>query len=174
MCNERYVKTAALGAILTASFLSVGCNKKGSPPSSTPSTAGPVAQPVMTAWKQGDKTTAIRSFVETDWSIRPLFPSSSTLSLSEEQFNGLPAAERQAKSGEMMLQLDSLKQLAAAVAQAGRDATSKGDIPQTRKYFSLLKQCGTGLDSPDDLRLVQLFGQAFKKMGDTESAKIPQ
>jgi hypothetical protein len=66
------------------------------------------------------------------------------------------------------------KQLAAAVAQAGRDAASKGDAAQARKYFTSLKQCGTALDSPDRLSLVQFVGQAFKKMSDKELAKIGQ
>ena len=128
----------------------------------------------MTAWQQGDKPKAVSSFVETDWSSRPLFASGSTLSLTENQFKALSDAERQAKSGEMMSQLDSLKKLASAVAQSGRDAAAKGDTAQARKHFTSLKECGTALDSPDCLRLVQLVGQAWKKMADTELAKIPQ
>ena len=128
----------------------------------------------MTAWQQGDTPKAISSFVETDWSSRPLFAASSTLSLTEDQFKALSNPERQAKSAEMMSQLDSVKKLAAAVAQAGRDAASKGDTAQARKHFTSLKQCGTALDSPDCLSLVQLVGKAFKKMADTELAKIPQ
>jgi hypothetical protein len=61
--------------------------------------------------------------------------------------------------------------LAAAVAQAGRDAAAKGDAEQARKYFLSLKQCGTALDRPDSLSLVQLVGRAFKKMADTELEK---
>ena len=102
-----------------------------------------------------------------------MFASDSTLSLSEGQFVALSNAERQSKSGEMMSQLASLKQLARAVAQAGRDAASKGDTAQARKHFTSLKQCGTALDSPDCLRIVQLVGQALKKMGDAELANIP-
>jgi hypothetical protein len=94
------------------------------------------------------------------------------LSLSEDQFKALSDADRQTKSNEMMPQLDAMKQLAAAVAQAGRDAASKGDATQAQKYFTSLKQCGTALDSPDSLRLVQLVGQALKKMSDKELSKI--
>ena len=74
----------------------------------------------------------------------------------------MPSVRR--SPAEMMSQLDSVKKLAAAVAQAGRDAASKGDTAQARKYFTSLKQCGTALDSPDCLSLVQLVGKAFKKM----------
>lgn len=156
------------------SVLLVACGQKSSPPSSTSSTATPVAQPPMSAWQQGDESTGVRRFVEADWSTRPLFAPDSTLSHSEEQFKALSNAERQAKSGEMMSQLQSLKQLAAAVAEAGRDAASKGDAAQARKYFTSLKQCGEALDSPDSLRIVQLVGQGFKRIADTELAKIPQ
>ena len=65
----------------------------------------------------------------------------------------------------------SLKQLATAVAQAGRDAATKGDTTQTRKCFTALKQCGTALSSPDTSSLVQLVGKALINMADTELAK---
>ena len=72
----------------------------------------------------------------------------------------------------MLPQISALKQLAAAVAQTGRDAASKGDAAQARKCFSALKQCGTALDSPDRLTLVQFVGKAFKKLADAELAKV--
>lgn len=168
------MKTTTICAVLTASLLLAGCGKKARPLSSTPSTAAPVAQPVMTTWQLGDKSTAVSSFVETDWSSRPLFASSSTLSLTENQFKALSDAERQAKSGEMFSQLDSLKQLAAAVAQAGRDAASKGDATQARKYFISLKQCGAALDTLNSLALVRLVGQGIKKRADTELSQLAQ
>jgi hypothetical protein len=168
------MKTTTIIAVLTVSLLLAGCGKKTTPPSSNPSTAAPVTESAMTAWQQGDTPKAVSSFVETDWSSRPLFAASSTLSLTEYQFKALSDAERQAKSAEMMSQLGSVKKLAAAVAQAGRDAAAKGDTAQARKYFTSLKECGTALESPDCLSLVQLVGKAFKKLADTELAKIPQ
>ena len=168
------MKTTTISAVLALSLLLTGCGKKAGPPGSTASAAAPIAQPSMTAWQQGDKATAISSFVETEWSSGPLFAANSTLSLSEDQFKALSNADRQAQSGEMMSQLDSLKKLAAAVAQAGRDAASKGDTIQARKYFTSLKQCGTALDNADRLRMVQLVGQALKKMADAELAKVGQ
>jgi hypothetical protein len=168
------MKTTTISAVLSLSLLLAGCGKKTSPPSSTPSSAAPVTESTLTAWQQGDTPKAVSNFVETDWSGRPLFAASSTLSLTEEQFKALSDAERQAKSAEMMSQLESVRKLGAAVAQAGRDAASKGDTAQARKYFTSLKQCGTALDSPDCLSVVQLVGKAFKKMADTELAKIPQ
>ncbi len=166
-------KTTIL-AVVTVSLLSAGCGKKASSAGAAPPAGPPVAQPAMTAWQQGDKSTAVSSFVETDWNKRPLFASGSVLGLTEEQFKVLSDTERQAKSAEITGQLDGLKRLAAAVAQAGRDAAAKGDTEQARKCFSALKQCGTALESPDCLSLVQLVGKSVQKMAETELAKLGQ
>ena len=170
------MRTTTFTATLALSVLLIGCGKKAALPSSTQptTTATPGAQPAITAWQQGDKAAAVHSFVDADWSTRPLFASGSVLNLSEDQFKALSNDERKAKASEMTLQLDALKKLAAAVADSARDAASKGDNAQARKYFTALKQCGSALDSPDCLSLVQLVGKAFKKMADAELAKIPQ
>ena len=166
---------------MAATILITGCGKKSSSSSATPpaqaeaaSSSSPVSQPALAAWQQGDKAAAVSSFVAADWSARPLFTADSVLSLSEDQFKALSDADRQAKASELTAQLDSFKQLAAAVRQAGSDAASKGDAAQARKYFTSLKQCGTALASPDYLSLVQLVGQGFIKKADTELAKIGQ
>lgn len=176
------MRTQIVSGMMAAAILLAGCSKKdgssggSAPPKKQPadaaSAAAPITHAAMTAWQQGDKSAAITSFLEADWSARPLFASGSTLSLSEDQFKALSNADRQAKSNEMLPQISALKQLAAAVAQTGRDATSKGDAAQARKCFTSLKQCGTALDSPDRLLLVQFVGQAFKKLADAELAKV--
>ena len=166
------MKTPTIIAVLTVSLLSAGCHQKTKAPSSSPAAGPPVVQPVMVAWQQGNRSTAVSSFAQADWRSRPLFETGSTLSLNEEQFMALPEAERKARSEEMLSQLRLLKQLGSAVAQAGRDAASKGDTVQARKYFTSLKEFGTALNSPDCMRIVQLVGQAIQKMGDTELAKI--
>ena len=166
------MKTTTITTVLAASLLLAGCGKKSASPSSPPSTVAPVTQSAMTAWQQGDKTAAVTSFVETDWSGRPLFASGSALSLTEEQFKALSNSERQTKSSEMMPQVDSLKQLAAAVAQAGRDAAAKGDAAQARKHFAALKKCGAALDTSDSLALVRLVGQGMKKRAEAEMSKL--
>ena len=175
------MKNAIITGVLAATILMAGCGKKSSSSSAAPPTAqaaasssSPISQPALTAWQQGDKATAVSSFLAADWSARPLFAAGSPLSLSEGQFKALSDADRQAKSNEMLPQISSLKQLGAAVAQAGRDAAAKGDTAQARKCFTSLKQCGTALESPDCLQLVQLVGKAFEKMSDTELAKIGQ
>jgi predicted small lipoprotein YifL len=172
------MKNTTITVIMAATILIAGCGKKSPSSSATPppaqTDASPAARPALTAWQQGDKATAVSSFLAADWSARPLFAADSSLSLSESQFKALSDAERQAKSSDMMSQIDSLKQLAQAVVQAGHDATSKGDATQARKCFTSLKQCGTALESPDCMQLVQLVGKAFVKMSDTELTKIGQ
>jgi len=159
------MKNAIITGVMAAIILMAGCGKKSPSSSTTPppaqadaASSSPVAQPALTAWQQGDKAAAVSSFLAADWSAHPLFAAGSTLSLSESQFKALSDAERQAKSTEMTAQLASLKQLAAAVAQAGLDAASKDDAPQARKDFTSLKQFGAALESSDYMLIVQLVG----------------
>ena len=170
------MKTTSTTVVLAVLLLLTACSRKADRSGSTASAAVPIAQPAMTAWQQGDKSTAISCFVQANWSTLPLFAPDSTLSLSEEEFQALSNTDRQARSREMMSQLDVFKKLAAAVAQAGRDAASKGDAAQARKYFTSLKRCGMALDQPGclRLRLLQLVGQALGKMADAELAKVGQ
>ena len=172
------MKNVIITGVMAAAFLLAGCGKPKSssggsvPPATAQADTSSVAQPALTAWQQGDKPAAISHFLEADWSAGPLFAPGSTLSLNEDQFKALSNADRQAKASEMTAQLDSFGQLAAAVAQAGRDAAAKGDTAQARKYFESLKQCGTALDSSNCLTLAQFVGQALKKMSDKEMSKI--
>jgi len=175
------MRIQTISTALAVAISLVGCGKQSTSSSNPPSpanervsttAAAPVAQPALSAWQQGDKSTAVSSFVAANWNARPIFVSGSVLSLTEDQFKSLSDADRQARSAEMTKQLDSLKQLGAAVAQAGRDAAAKGDTAQAQKYFTSLKQCGTALSSPECLTLVQLVGKTLNKMADTDSAKI--
>lgn len=175
------MKCTPITVVMAATILIAGCDKKSPSSTTTPppaqadaASSSPAAQPALAAWQQGDKAAAVTGFLAADWSTRPLFAADSPLSLSESQFAALSDADRQAKSTVLTAQLDSFKELAAAVRHAGTDAASKGDVAQARKCFASLKQCGTALSSPDCLSLVQLVGKAFIKMSDAELAKIGQ
>lgn len=180
----RFMKVHTISIVTAASILIVGCSKQRSSSStasspaseqgSSESAAVPVTQPALTAWQQDDKSTAVSRFLAADWSARPLFPAGSVLNLSEDQFKALSVTEEQAKSSEMTSQLGSLKQLAAAVVQAGEAAAAKGDTTQARKYFTALQQCGVALDSSNCLKLVQLVGQGFEKRAQAELTKLGQ
>lgn len=175
------MKIQAISTIIAAILLSAGCSKKnttsGTPQSAakeqmSAASSSPVSQAAMAAWQQGDKPTAISTFLAADWNARPLFASDSVLSLTEGQFKSLSDTERKLKSAEMMKQIDSLKQLAAAAAQSGREAAAKGDTTQAQKCFTSLKQFGMALSGPECLSLVQIVGKGFARMADTELAKM--
>jgi hypothetical protein len=128
----------------------------------------------LTAYRQGDKSTAVSRFLAVDWSARPLFASGSALNLSEDQFKSLSEADYHAKSREMLSQLSSLKELANAVGEAGHDAIKKGDATKARKCYMSLKQFGTALDTPAYPQITRLVGQGYRKMADKQMATIGQ
>ena len=168
------MKTTIISTVFLLSVTLVGCSKKSSPPGSRLSAGPPVAHAVLAAWQQGDRSGAISNFVQTDWRNRPLFASSYVLSLTEDQYKALSNSEREARSREITSQISSLKQLAQAVMQAGRDAAAKGDTAQARKYFTSLQDFGAAVGGSDSMLIVQLVGKAIRKMGDTELAKVQQ
>ncbi len=153
----------------------VGCGKSGdsdqnvNPPVGSPPTA---VEAMLTACEQGDSSGAIKQFLETDWNARPLFSPGSAMSLSEDQFKALPATQREAESAEVQARLATLRKLAGAVAQAGREAAVRKDAALARKHFAAIGQFGSALDEPNSLLLVQLVGQALKKMAAAETVKL--
>jgi hypothetical protein len=174
---------AALVAFAVMGVGLTGCGKKtessGNPPppkgrQGTTSATTPVMESVLTLWQPGDKSAAVSRFLETDWSAQPLFTPGSTLSLSEDQFKSLSEAEGWAKSSEITAQVGELKQLAAAVAQAGRDAAAKNDLARAGKAFTSLKECGDALDRPESSSFVKLAGRGMKRLADAELAKLKQ
>ena len=177
--KSRFMKIQTISAVVAATFLLVGCGKQntssGTPPAPvkaqpTAASGAPVAQAALSAWQQGDQSTAVNSFLAADWSARPLFPTNSVLSLTEDQLKSLSDADRQARLGEIDKQLYSLLQLAGAVSRAGHDAASKGDTAQAQKYYTSVKQCGTALNSPDCSKRVQVAGVQLTMAADTAIA----
>jgi len=178
------MKTTIILAATAAAIFIAGCSKENNPPgnASTPApaqpkantAASPVAAPAMSAWQQGDQAGAVSNFLAADWTASPLFAADSALSLSEDQFKALSEADRQRKGNELNTQLDTLKQLAGAVAQAGDEAMGKGDAAQAKKCYTALKQCGHDLNSPNFSTIVQLVGQSFEKKANAGLAKVGQ
>jgi hypothetical protein len=183
-CKRRVLIFSRHRLIATIAFITivlVGCGKNVDPagPAATATkpeevaapTTEPALQPALVALQQGDKSTAVNRFVESNWNARPLFPAGSVLNLTETQFASLPAGDRDVKAQETLTQLSALKELAAAVDKAGLDALARKDNSQARKYFTSLKQCGEACNAGDSLKMLQLVGQALTKRADAGLAK---
>jgi PBP1b-binding outer membrane lipoprotein LpoB len=175
------MKNAIIIGVIATTFLLAGCGKKnvssvGSAPSTTSQTnasSSPIL-PALTAWEQDDKATAVSSFLAADWNVDASLMADSTLNLRNDQFKSLTDAQYQSKSVQLTAQLQNLRGLATAVEQAGRDAALKGDTTQAPKCFMSLKQCSIGWDNAENLQIVQLVGQAMRKMSEKDLAKIGQ
>jgi hypothetical protein len=174
-CQARHTRSANLFLAAVFAAALIGCGKKSNEattPSAAGGTATPAAEPILTAWQQGNQSAAVSSFVEADWSKRPLFTPGSTLSLSEGQFLALSMSEREEKSKEMLPQLSELKSLANAVVQAGHEAAARNDAALARKHFTALQQFGAAIDTEESMQIVRLVGRAVKKLGDDALAKL--
>ncbi len=157
----------------------VGCRKQTAPVT----TATPVAQPALTAWLQGDRAGGVSNFLAADWTARPLFAPDSFLSLTETEFSRqvkpgwIPGFEltprMEAARVQMTKELADLKQLAAAVAQAGRDAAATNDVTLARKHFTSLQRYAAALDTTNSLRILRLDAQAIMKRAVSDLATLP-
>jgi hypothetical protein len=136
-------------------------NAAGSAATATP-------ESVLIAWRSGDQAAAVARFVQVDWTAHPLFATDSVLGLSESQFRAIPEPSHRAKLEELSSQVAVLKEIARAVAAAGRDAAAKRDIANAEKDFTSLKQCGEALSAPDLTDLVRGTGNAMKRMADAK------
>ena len=160
-----------------------GCGKSSvaptaTPPATTAAGGGPGAatanETVLTAWGKGDKSTAVKSVLEADWAVRPLFTSGTTLALSDKQFSELSASARSSNQAPVAAAMTTLKEVAIDVRDAGRDAAAKGDVALARKHFMALQHWGEALAGPDSMAIIGIVGRGIKKIGDTELAGLPQ
>ena len=166
--------------VLTLGLAVVGCRKQVT----TTAAAAPVTQPALAAWQQGDRVGAVSNFVAADWSVGPLFASDSILSLTETEFSGQVRPIRmpgfvmtggiEARRVQMTKELATMKQLAAAVAQAGRDAAASNDVALARRHFTSLQRFAAALDSSNSLAILRLDAQAIKKKAEGELRTLPQ
>ena len=162
--------------VLTVGLVVAGCRQQ----SNTTPAGTSILQPALAAWQQGDRVGAVSNFVAADWSVGQLFAPDSILSLTETQFHAqvrggvTKIGNIQAKSDQMIKELQTMKELTAAVAQAGRDAVATNDVALARRHFSSLHQFGTALDSSNSLAILRLDAQAIKRKAEKELATLPQ
>lgn len=131
-----------------------------------------VLSPIMEQWEKGEKTEAINRFVEADWKARPLFAPGSAMSLNEDQFQKLTPDIVADKMKEVIPRINTLRQIAQGVMEAGKEAMKQGDKAKARKHFTAVKQCGEAINSAETLKVVQLVGQAIVKLSDAELVKV--
>src|SRR6266511_554223 len=139
--------------VMTAAV--VGCRKQITTPA-----AAPAIQPALAAWQRGDRAGAVGSFLTTDWSAGPIFAPNSVLSFTE------------AVRVQMTKEIDTVKHLAAAVAQAGRDAAATNDVALARKHFASLQRFAAALDTTNSLAILRLVAQGISKKAAIESATL--
>lgn len=174
--------TNAIAAFLVATVAVAlsGCGKKESSSAkpqessqqtqTTSANASPLEQ-ILSVWREGDKAKAIQQFLETDLKSGPLFSSGSALSHRERELPGMSQTERERLLAEVHAQVNELKQLAAAVREKGQAVASTNPALAWR-CFAKLDELGAALDQPESLKIVQLVGQAIRKMAAAESAKL--
>lgn len=158
-----------------------GCGKEGGPAGKSPATNAPAQtgilstkpplERILAAWQLGDTTKAIQQFLEADLKSRPVFSSGSPLSLRESDLPGMSQTEREKLLAEVHAQVNDLKQLAAAMRDKGQ-AAARSDPALARRCFTKLDELSAALGQPEGLKIVQLLGQAIRKMPAAESAKL--
>ena len=173
-CGKKNSETgSASPPTATSNMAPADTSMDTSPASASAGVSGsPVVQPVLIAWQEGDKARAINLFVGSDWSARPTFPGGMALSLSEGQLKALPEADRALKYQQVSAQLDLMKEVVAAVNEAGQAAVASGEVVNARRCFMSLKQFGAALDNPDRLQQLQILGKVSKNMADAGLGKL--
>ncbi len=136
----------------------------------------PAIQRALAAWQQGDNSAAVSYFLAADWNAGPIFAPESMLSLTESEFlsrvqpvdgRGL-TPDIEARSEQMLKELRTVKELVAAVLQAGRDAAATNNAVLARDHFPSLQRFGAALDHHNSLNILRLEGQEIKKKADAE------
>jgi hypothetical protein len=153
--------------------VAIGCGKK-TEQSTVPAPAAtiPVTEPILAAWQIGDQATAIRHFLEADWSARPLFASNLVLNLRRDQLQSLPRLERERKDNEGLVQACMFSMVGGAVLHAGREAAAQQNVKLALRHFGALRRCGEALDNPVSLSYLQEIGRAMKRSADAEIEKL--
>ena len=132
----------------------------------------PVMDSVIAVWQKGDKAMAVKLFVDSDWSKRPMFGAESVMNLTERQLQSSSPSKVQAIGGESVREMQAWSDLGHAVIQAGRERAKLKDFDQAQTIFNSLKHCGEAIEGLDTLKIVQLTGKAFRKMADSELSAV--
>ena len=110
-------------------------------------------------WSWGSKEAAIEKFLSFDWNDASLFPSGTALGYSESDFASLPKTQQRQLMREVEGTAKALKQMSLRVKQLGDQSRASANSAKAKICFNSVGQCGTALDQPNRLRILQLVGK---------------
>jgi len=177
--NPRPAWLAVFTVIVALSLPAPGADKNSAkgqdsqPPSravAQKSNPTPLEQ-ALSKCRQGDKAGAVEQFLKIDWKAGPAFSPKSPLSVREKDLPAMSAPDREKLLADVLAMLKDLKQLASAVKEKGVAAAAT-DQELARRCFAKLDRCGTALDSPESLKILQLTARSLRKMAAVEAAKL--
>lgn len=153
-----------------------GCESKTPPAEPTePSSANPVApetdqpqQPaavtfdhVLGLWQAGQKDAAAAQFLTLNWQSPDIFEKDSIFALSEQQFAKLPRNQLQLVSQDAVAKSKLVKELAKYVVEQTKTLAAEGKKSQALQNYTALMECSKTLSGDNQLKLIQLVGQAL-------------
>jgi len=154
----------ALVAITQLTTVRVDAQTSSAPPANGTRSDRPTMDSVLKLWQDGKKDEALKQFSAVDFTKRPLFPKGSVLAYSEKEFIALPRAVNEKLQPQILAEVRPLKSLATHIKEASLSARTRGDTAQADAYLNQLKQCGSALEHPDSLAILQAIGKAFKRV----------
>jgi hypothetical protein len=115
-------------------------------------------------WSAGNQEAAIEKFLAIDWNDALLFPSGTPLAYAERDLASLSENQLRQDMGEIESIAKALKEMSLRIKQLGEEARAAGNSTEAETCFNSLGKCGTALDQPNRLKILQLVGKAIKKM----------
>ena len=129
--------------------------------SETPSFAA-----VLASWRAGAEDEAVKGFLAIDWADSSAFADVPFLTMSEEQFRGLPEGDRTGVLSDGMELTAAMRKLVFHLVSVGQDLAASGDKDAAGRYLAVIHRYGKALSEPQRLELIRLHGQAVVQYAD--------
>jgi hypothetical protein len=119
-------------------------------------------------WNGGNTSGAVDKFLALDWDAPGLFSSSSPLHYSEAEIVAMSETQREQVMKQALADIQVLKAMAARVQEIRKQALAQKDQAKADQCVQCLQRCGTRLEQPSSMKLLQLVGTSLKKMAARE------
>jgi len=119
---------------------------------------------VLFTWNKGSKDAAVKQFLQMHWQDSSVFQGIPVLTMSEQQFAGLPQAQRDSVTQQAQQMSTIIRDIARAVISSGEAAAASGDAAGAKASFESVQQFGQALAAPEHLLIIQLVGKAVVKL----------